>query len=287
MTIGNEPRGRTEVEKVSEVEFLERDQGKIAYEDSGGSGPLVVCAPGMGDLRSVYRFVLPAFVERGYRVVTMDVRGMGDSTVAWSDYSESGIGSDIVGHVEQLQGGPAILFGNSISAGAAVWAAAEAPQLVTGLVLVGPFVRQVPISRLKILLFRVALARPWGASTWANHQANRLYPSGKPKDMDRYRHILLSKLREPGRMRAFQKMAGTDHRAAEARLSRVRAPVLIVMGTADPDFPDPRAEAVLLAGRLHGTAVLLDGAGHYPQAEMPEAFSAKVLDFLTRETHVA
>lgn len=272
---------------MSHVEFLERVHGKIAYEDSGGSGPLVVCAPGMGDLRSVYRFVLPRFVEAGYRVITMDVRGMGESTVAWSDYSESAIGSDLLALVEHLRSGPAILIGNSISAGAAVWAAAEAPHLVASLVLVGPFVRPVPISRLKILLFRLALARPWGASTWTKYQANRLYPSAKPSDMERYRRVLRSNLREPGRMRAFQKMAATNHEAAGARLDRVTAPVLVVMGTADPDFADPKAEAALLSDRLRGTAVLLDGAGHYPQAEMPDAFSEKVLAFLAGETHDA
>ena len=113
---------------MSQVQFLDRTEGKIAYEISGDGGPLVVCAPGMGDLRSVYRFVVPTFEEHGYRVVTMDLRGMGDSSVDWSDYSESAIGSDIVALVKHLDAGSAILIGNSISAGAAVWAAAEAPQ---------------------------------------------------------------------------------------------------------------------------------------------------------------
>lgn len=267
---------------MSELKFLNRNEGKIAYEDSGTGGTLVVCAPGMGDLRSVYRFVAPEFAARGYRMVTLDVRGMGDSSVAWRDYSESAIGSDLVALIEHLAAGPAIVIGNSISAGAAVWAAAERPDLVAGLVLVGPSVRQLPVSRFKLFFYRLALARPWGASVWANYQAKRLYPSVKPDDLESYHRAILANLREPGRMKAFQRMAGTDHRAAEARLARIRTPVLIVMGGADADFPDPKAEADLLAGRLHGTAVVLDGAGHYPQAEMPAAFSDRVLEFLGR-----
>ena len=47
--------------------YLDRGEGRIAY-DVQGSGPLVVCAPGMGDLRSVYRFFAPALVAAGYRV---------------------------------------------------------------------------------------------------------------------------------------------------------------------------------------------------------------------------
>ena len=272
---------------MSKVEYLQRKEGRIAYEDSGGTGPLVVCVPGMGDLRSVYRFIVPAFAKSGYRIVTMDLRGLGDSSVQWTDYSESAIGSDVVALIEHLAAGPAVVIGNSISAGAAVWAAAEAPQLVAGLVLVGPFVRQVPISRLKVFLFRLALARRWGVSTWVGYQAKRLYPSSKPYDMERYSRALRSNLRERGRLKAFQRMAGTNHRAAEARLARVKAPVLIVMGTADPDFPDPRAEAALLADRLHADVLLMPGEGHYPQAASPYRFSARVLDFLSREVHGA
>ncbi len=267
---------------MAQTEFLERNGGRIAYEDSGGAGPLVLCVPGMGDLRSVYRFAVPAFAAHGYRTVTMDVRGMGDSSVSWSDYSESAIGSDILALVEHLHAGPAIVIGNSISGGAAIWAAAERPDLVARLVLVAPFGRQVPLPRFKIFLFRLALARPWGASTWANYQAEKLYPSAKPGDWEDHRRSVLANLREPGRMKAFQRMAGTDHRSAEVRLPRVRVPVLVVMGTADPDFPDPRAEAALLAGRLHASTILLEGAGHYPQAEVPRAFSDGVLEFLGR-----
>ena len=39
------------------TQFLQHQNGSIAYDDSG-SGPLVVCAPSMGDLRSEYRFLI-------------------------------------------------------------------------------------------------------------------------------------------------------------------------------------------------------------------------------------
>lgn len=39
------------------TEFHTREGGRIAYDDSGGDGPLVVCVPGAGDLRATYRFL--------------------------------------------------------------------------------------------------------------------------------------------------------------------------------------------------------------------------------------
>jgi pimeloyl-ACP methyl ester carboxylesterase len=49
------------------------------------------------------------------------------------------------------------------------------------------------------------------------------------------------------------------------------------MGTKDPDFPDPAAEARLIAGRLRGDVVMIEGAGHYPQAEFAEETAAAIL----------
>ena len=48
----------------------------------------------------------------------------------------------------------------------------------------------------------------------------------------------------------------------------------------DRDFPDPAAEAALVAERLHGRAVLVPDAGHYPHAEFPERTTPPILDFL-------
>ncbi len=56
------------------TQFLKRPEGAIAYDDTG-SGPLVVCAPSMGDVRGEYRFLASQLVTAGHRVVTMDLRG--------------------------------------------------------------------------------------------------------------------------------------------------------------------------------------------------------------------
>lgn len=68
-----------------------------------------------------------------------------------------------------------------------------------------------------------------------------------------------------------------SHAESEARLDRVQAPVLVIMGTGDIDWPDPAAEARWVAQRLNGEVVLLDGAGHHPHVEYPE----KVADAVT------
>ena len=259
---------------------LDNVDGRIAYDDTGGSGQSIVCLPGMGQMRQIYRLVVPRIKDAGFRVITLDVRGMGDSSATWSDYSELAIASDTFRLLERLGTGPAAIIGNSISAGAAICISADHPGLVSRLVLVGPFVRQVPISRWKKVAFRLALAGPWGIGRWVSYQSKNLYPASRPPDLSEYNQALKSNLHEPGRMQAFRRMAATDHRAAESRLDKVRVPVLVVMGGADPDFPSPASEAKLVARRLHGEAVVLPGLGHYPQAERPDEFLERVLPFL-------
>ena len=46
----------------------------------------------MGDLRSVYRFTVPALVDAGYRVATMDLRGHGDSDDSFSTFDDVAAG---------------------------------------------------------------------------------------------------------------------------------------------------------------------------------------------------
>ncbi|CAN5759832.1 hypothetical protein BH23CHL8_BH23CHL8_29140 [soil metagenome] len=59
------------------------------------------------------------------------------------------------------------------------------------------------------------------------------------------------------------------------------------MGDCDPDFPDPAAEAALIAERLDASVLLVPGAGHYPQAEYPEVVTPAVLRFLASGEHAA
>ena len=262
--------------------FLDRPGGRIAYADEG-SGPLVVMVPGLGDLKEEYRFLAPELVEAGYRVVTMDIRGHGKSSVNWSDHTSAALGSDVVALVEHLGAGRATVVGTSMGAGAAAWAAAEAPEAIGGLVLIGPFVRDVPLPWWKNALFRAvvrtAFVGPWGPAAWGMYYAS-LYPTAKPADFESYKAALVANLKEDGRMAALQAMLAAGKADVEERLGDVRAPTLVVMGSKDPDFDDPAAEAETVAGLLRGSVQVIDGAGHYPHAEMPEATAPAILGFL-------
>ncbi len=263
--------------------FLEHAKGRIAYDETG-AGPLVLCVPSMGDMRGEYRFLAPQLSQAGYRVVTMDVRGHGESSTTWDDFSVAGVGSDNVALIRHLDQGSAVVIGDSMAAGATIWAAAEAPELLAGVILVGPFVRSEP-SVFSSLLFGAMFSRPWGPAMWQWYYKT-LYPTQKPEDFTEYVRSLGKNLAERGRMEALQKMLAASKSASEQRLGRVKAPALVLMGTKDPDFKEPEVEARWVADKVSAQLHMIEGAGHYPHAEMPEVVAPLVLAFLAQHTPV-
>lgn len=256
---------------TSTIKSLKRPEGTLVYDDTEGSGRPVVCIPGMGDLRQSTRFLTPLLVSAGYRVVTMDNRGQGDSSATFSDYSAAAIGTDVVALLTELDLRNAILFGNSMAAGSAVWAAAEVPDRVGALALTGPFVRDTPMPFGVSTLLDMALWRPWGVAFWGFfHKSLFKADHGLPADYADYSAKLLANLREPGRLAVLQKMMGASKAPCELRLQDVRAQAVVMMGSKDPDFPKPEVEGGHVAKALGGSLHMIEGAGHYPHVEFPE-----------------
>lgn len=261
------------------TQLLERPGGRVAY-DVVGDGALVVCVPGMGELRSSYRYTAPALTEAGLRVATMDLRGHGDSDAAFERYDDVAVGEDVIALIAE-SGGPAVVIGNSMGAAGAVWAAAERPDDVSGLVLLGPFVRNAPNNPLTLWMFKVLMSAPWAAKMWTSYMP-RLYPGHRPADFEEHRAEIAASMRRPGHRKAFTATTRTSHEPAEARLDDVRAPVLVVMGSSDPDFRDPAAEARWIGERLPGDVVMVPDAGHYPQVEDPAFVNQRLVEFCQR-----
>ena len=261
--------------------MLDRPGGRVAF-DVTGDGPLVVCVPGMGELRSSYRYTVPALTTAGFRVATMDLRGHGDSDATFDRYDDVAAGQDALALVGHLGGG-AVLVGNSMAAGAAVWAGAERPEAVAGLVLVGPFVRNPPTNPVMVLVFKGLMSGPWAPKMWVSYQP-KLYPGRKPEDFAEHRDAIAASMKRHGHRKAFTATTRTSHEPAEARVGGVKAPALVVMGAADPDFSDPAAEAGWIAERLHAEVVMVPGAGHYPHVEYPQLVNPPLVRFCKEVT---
>lgn len=255
---------------------------RLAYEVRG-DGPLVVTMPGMGDLRSADAALVDALVADGFRVASLDQRNLGDSDRGFDALGDEVTASDYLALVEHLGGGPAVLVGTSMAASSAIIAAAERPELVRGLVLLSPFVRNGGGSpALARLMYRVLFARPWGVGMWASYYRATLNRGTVPAGHAEHVAAIRAAMSRPGRLADFRRlMLVLDHAPAEARVAEVRAPVLAVVGALDPDYKDPAAELAHVAEVLPGARTLLvDDAAHYPHRQRPDVVLPAVRAFV-------
>jgi pimeloyl-ACP methyl ester carboxylesterase len=243
----------------------------------------------MGDDRTAYRHLAPQLAAAGHRVATVDLRGCGESSAEWPDFSRTAIAGDLLALVRHL-GGPAVLVGHSISGGAVTIAAAQAPELVTALVELTPFTRKQAISLtdLRSARFRRGMRHLLGAAMlgsvgqWRKY-LDVAYPGAKPADWTQRLDHLEAMLREPGRMAALKKMGTTPATDAGEMLNGVRCPVLVVQGSLDPDWASPQAEGEAIVAELPaglGQLAMIEGTGHYPHHQVPDEVTAVVLPFL-------
>lgn len=264
------------------IEFkLSTEGGEIAWEEMvpGAMGKPILLVPGIGDLRAEYRYLAPLLAQAGLRPIAMDLRGTGGSSTAWSEYTPQAVGRDMLALAQTLNAGPVWLAGCSMAAASAVWAAVEAPEMVWGIVLLGPSLETPKMTGAQKAGLALGLNGPWKARFWEFFYRS-LYPIRKPDDLDEYCRTLRANLNELGRFDALRAFMAAPKTAAEERFDKLAKPALLVMGSRDPDFKDSAAKAREYAALLKGDSKIIVDAGHYPHADSPHEVSEAIIEWI-------
>lgn len=124
------------------------DGVRLHYAEGPKRGPALVLIPGQSMPWHCYRRVLPKLAER-FHVFAVDVRGHGQSEHTPGRYTFSRCGQDVVSFLREVVRKPALVAGNSSGGVIALWAAAHAPDLVTGVLAEDPplFTTEWPQSK--------------------------------------------------------------------------------------------------------------------------------------------
>jgi len=274
--------------------------GPLHLADFEGTGPPMVLVHGLGGSHANWLAVGPGLAAHA-RVLAPDLPGFGRSPLA-------GRSAHVRANVELLDrfldavaDGPAVLVGNSMGGLIAMIEAAERPEKVAGLVLVGP--AQPRGSRVDpvVALTFAAYAFPgigervlrWRAA-WLGPerlvgQTLRLCcadPAGVPAEVVAA-HVALARERErmawaqPAFLEAARSILAVLARSRDVRamIRRITAPTLLVQGTEDRLVPLAASRA-LAELRPDWRLAVFDGVGHVPQLEAPERFVATVAGWL-------
>ncbi|KAJ3160995.1 hypothetical protein HK101_000860 [Irineochytrium annulatum] len=261
----------------------------IAYEDSDpdrDDKDVVLCSPGIGDFRHSYRFLGPLLQARGFRVLAMDLRGVGDSGTGFDSYTIEDVAADMVAILdhEGLQGKSVVIIGNSLSAAAAFTVAAEHQDRVKAVVTLGGFVRDMPADPYFRPLTYVLFNHFVGELVWS--QAYSSFFASPPADLKDYKSAMRAKmLSDCGHAGIIGQMCRASKEKAWSKIGDVKCAVLLVMEAKDPDFSKPEEETQFVATNLVGSkkvkTKMIEGAGHYAHVEKVEETASAILEFLS------
>jgi pimeloyl-ACP methyl ester carboxylesterase len=268
-----------------------------------GEGPLVLLLHGFPEFWWTWRHQLADLPEAGFRAAAVDLRGYGGSDKPPRGYDLVTAASDAAGLIRAMGEANAIVVGHGLG-GLITWTlAAYYPKVVRRLAVVSsahplrmrtavftdPLGQgrrmgyelgfQLPVLPERQLLrngaFRVGrMLEAWSAPGWPDPQTEQTYaramriPSVAHSALEYHRWLARSGVRPDGL------------RYARHMRAPIQAPTLHLHGAADPCVLPQTARG---AGRyVEGPYRwrVIDGAGHFPHEERPDAFDTELFGWL-------
>jgi pimeloyl-ACP methyl ester carboxylesterase len=248
--------------------------------DDIGSGPVVCLIHGFPLDRRMWRPQVTALVSAGYRVITPDLRGFGDSDAPDGPYSMDLFADDLVALLNSLRIGRAVVGGMSMGGYVLFNLLERFPERITAACFI---VTRSEADDEAARDRRLVLARDllkFGSKVAAEIFDKTLFASGnaqiRPELAADVRGWLLEK--DP-RGLAGGLLAMRERRDYTPLLASLLLPSLVI--GAELDQAIPMENSRILAGRLkRHTLCLIPGGGHLANLEQPKAFNNCLIDFL-------
>jgi pimeloyl-ACP methyl ester carboxylesterase len=247
---------------------------RVRYYEMG-SGPPLVLVHGWLVNSKEWSLVIPGLAKR-FRVIAPDLPGFGESDYPTEfRYDREGYAETLCNLLAGLEIPRAHVAGHSFGGAVSIVFAADYPERVDRLALINtisyPF--NVPLSG-RIALFPVVgpflFKRLYSRSVFHDYFKRSVFAPGFKYDramVDAY----YDRFSPPAARDAAYRVlpVTTDLTSLGPKISKVRAPTLILWGEQDPMFPV--ALGTRLSREITGSQLkTLAGCGHAPPEEMPE-----------------
>ncbi|XAY03315.1 hypothetical protein DSM112329_00127 [Paraconexibacter sp. AEG42_29] len=249
---------------------------RLAYDEHGAGDRVVVLIHGLLFNQKLMTPLAEHLSRRGYRVVTMDLLGHGDSDrprEMWK-YSMTAFGEQVIGLLDHLEVDEAVVGGLSLGANTALEAAALAPDRVKGLLIEMPVLDHALIG-CAVAFTPLMLALTFGepALRFVSRVARLLPLPAGPAD------VALDLVRQDPRPSAAVLQGLFFARVAPpSRIRReLQQPTLIIGHRRDPVHP--MTDAGMLADELPN-ARLVEAASILEMRLSPQRLTREVKSFL-------
>lgn len=281
---------RARVPHAGASRFAEVGGLRVHYQEKG-NGPALVLIHGNNSSAYTWKDVFDALAAE-FRVVALDLKGFGfTGKPAGGDYGNEAQAALVVGLMDELKIGRAVLVGSSLGGVVALAAAIDYPERVAGLVLVGSAAFAGPRGASLAPSF-VEWPYVGAAAAALALTSDRLVRDGLRESFhdqskvtdERVAAYYLPLTTRAGQRGALAVRRQRDMGRVERLLGRVTQPALLIWGVEDRVIPladGRRLQAALPGSRL----VVFDACGHLPQEEMPARFAREVLAFAAGTRH--
>ncbi len=252
----------------------------ISFNDSGKGKPILFLHS-FNQSRLMWNYQMDFFLERGYRVISMDLRGHGLSDFNSEKHTIEDFAEDAIALLKHLGLKGSYIVGASLGGYVAFRMWASDPELIAGLVLSGtkadPDSDEIKERRRK----QIDFLRSEGIQAFAENTMKRLAKKTKderPWTVDFMK--LLSKSMPPEVvMQTLQAMI--DKKDDNSLLTTISVPTLIIVGT--EDVFTPRALSEKMHSQIKGSELkIFEDAAHFCSLDIPEDYSQCILDFMKR-----
>lgn len=248
--------------------------GLYVAEQGPEDGRAVLMLHGYSDSWVSYSRVLP-LLPADWHVIVPDQRGHGDSDRPMDGYGPADLARDAIQLMDLLGIAEAALVGHSMGSFIARAVAAQAPQRVDRLILVGSAATaRNPVTQ-DLLREVEGLDDPVGEGFVRAFQASTIH---RPVPAAFFEQIVAESLKLPAWVwkAALSGLLAADR---DSDLARIRCPVLILGGDRDGVFSQEEQEH--LAARIPGAILKISPEiGHDPQWEAPDNVALNLLAFL-------
>lgn len=271
----------------------------VAYRDDG-DGPALVFIHN-GGMSSVIWRNQSATLSDDHRVIAIDLPGFGDAPLPEVPAKLDEMVEVVAALIGELAIAPVVLVGNCMGSNIAVKTARAHPELASAVLAVNPLteasfssggigflhrmqrVAATPTRLLRSVSRRVPVTKLTGTQT-LRFQLGR---KGVAKKLHHDPELLACQLRSdqmPALVDVLDDMAA--YGAIDREDTRTDVPTRIVWG--EQNHVLSRAKAGHLEARLHAERVdVLEGCGHLPMLEDPDAVNRLILDLEAAHSDVA
>jgi 2-hydroxy-6-oxonona-2,4-dienedioate hydrolase len=256
--------------------FINIDENKIRYLETGNSDNTLVLIHGLGASAERWEYVIPHFQNK-YRVIVPDLIGFGYSDKPLVDYTTEFFSEFLKKFLDKLEISKPVIIGSSLGGQITAEYTINNNDSVQKLVLVSP---SGVMKHSTPALDAYVMAALYPDEQVAKNAFEMMSGASKninPKIVEGF----VKRMQLPNAKMAFMStlLGLKNSQILTEKLSSINVPTMVIWGELDPVIPVKYADSIVSTIR-DCRFYRMDGCGHTPYVESPEAFVKVVKEFL-------